>query len=655
MLLIFYCLKNLPFFFFFFFFFFLFPFQFQSFSGGNALLVGVGGSGRKSVTALASFISNQKLEQIELTKSYGFVEWREDIKRIMRKSGLEDQSTTFMLMDTQLVDEVFVEDINNLLNTGEVPNLFPDDEMVILMEELSERVYEDENEESSTTGDGSGTGDSESSANASSDSDPGAKYRAFIRRSRKNLHIVLCFSPIGDTFRTRLRMFPSLVNCCYIDWFQEWPEEGLRSVAQRLLKNVPLKDAERVGVVNICVDMQSRVTNMAKNYFIEMKRNYYVTPTSYLEMLSTLTKLLSTKRDEIANETRRYSNGLTKLHETADAVETMKADLIALQPKLKIAQTETNALLKKIDIEQKEANGQKEIVKGEEEVCEKQAAESKAIAQDCEENLREALPALAAATAALATLKKSDLDELKAMKKPPSGVKLTMEAVSILMNVKPAMIKDPNGGFKKIKDYWGPASKKLLGDTKFIKKLIKYEKDKVEESMTNVLVKYIEDPNFTPEVIVKASGASAGLCKWVHAIYKYVLINRMIKPKRALLAKASSELNALMEVLEGKRAVVRAVEATIQTLMNELNEAESTKEKLEHQVLDCSEKLIRAEKLMGGLGGERSRWEISVSNLALSYKNVIGDILLSSGIVAYLGELCIYNSCCSYHNIYIFR
>ena len=136
MLLIFYCLKNLPFFFFFFFFFFLFPFQFQSFSGGNALLVGVGGSGRKSVTALASFISNQKLEQIELTKSYGFVEWREDIKRIMRKSGLEDQSTTFMLMDTQLVDEVFVEDINNLLNTGEVPNLFPDDEMVILQNPL---------------------------------------------------------------------------------------------------------------------------------------------------------------------------------------------------------------------------------------------------------------------------------------------------------------------------------------------------------------------------------------------------------------------------------------------------------------------------------------------------------------------------------------
>ncbi len=53
----------------------------------------------------------------------------------------------------------------------------------------------------------------------------------FINRCRAYLHLVLCFSPIGDAFRQRLRMFPSLVNCCTIDWFREWPDEALRSVA----------------------------------------------------------------------------------------------------------------------------------------------------------------------------------------------------------------------------------------------------------------------------------------------------------------------------------------------------------------------------------------------------------------------------------------
>jgi hypothetical protein len=72
------------------------------------------------------------------------------------------------------------------------------------------------------------------------------------------------------------------------------------------LQHVEFNDEERKGVVNICVDMQSRVTAMAKQYFHEMKRNYYVTPTSYLEMLATLTKLLDQKRSDIAHETRRY-------------------------------------------------------------------------------------------------------------------------------------------------------------------------------------------------------------------------------------------------------------------------------------------------------------------------------------------------------------
>ena len=50
--------------------------------------------------------------------------------------------------------------------------------------------------------------------------------------------------------------------------------------------------------------------------------------------------------------------------------------------------------------------------------------------------------------------------------------------------------------------------------------------------------------------------------------------------------------------------------------MNELNEAEATKTRLAEQVIDCKAKLERAEKLMTGLGGERSRWEAAVARLA---------------------------------------
>ena len=58
-------------------------------------------------------------------------------------------------------------------------------------------------------------------------------YNMFIERVRDQLHIVLAMSPIGDAFRNRLRKFPSLVNCCTIDWFQSWPADALQVVAQR--------------------------------------------------------------------------------------------------------------------------------------------------------------------------------------------------------------------------------------------------------------------------------------------------------------------------------------------------------------------------------------------------------------------------------------
>lgn len=46
-----------------------------------------------------------------------------------------------------------------------------------------------------------------------------ALWNFFVERVREQLHIVLAMSPIGEAFRARIRMFPSLVNCCTIDWF----------------------------------------------------------------------------------------------------------------------------------------------------------------------------------------------------------------------------------------------------------------------------------------------------------------------------------------------------------------------------------------------------------------------------------------------------
>lgn len=242
-------------------------------------------------------------------------------------------------------------------------------------------------------------------------------------------------SPIGDAFRRRCRLFPSLVNNTTIDWFDDWPTEALLSVAHKSLWMFERPDNPSLveNLSKICNTMHEIVSQSTKQFYDQMRRYYYVTPKSYLEFLKLYIKMHELQINKIKNDSDRISNGLQKLYETYAMVGEMKLKLKAMAPAL-IEKNETiYKLMESLKKEKAAVDKVREIVMAEEAAAKLKAAAAQAIAEDAQRDLSLAMPAMEAAKKALEALNKNDINEIRVFIKPPQLVQTVMAAVCLLL------------------------------------------------------------------------------------------------------------------------------------------------------------------------------------------------------------------------------
>lgn len=566
---------------------------------GNAMLIGVGGSGKQSLARLAAFMVEAKCVQIEITRGYGTNEFHEDLKKMMISAGVGGQSIVFLFTDSQIVEESFLEDINNVLNSGEVPNLFPQDEMDRIIGDMRPIVKALDLPETRDN-----------------------CVITFIERVRAYLHVVLAMSPVGSALRVRCRAFPSLINCCTIDWYMNWPREALQSVADRLLANVALpSEGIRTALVDMCSIVHTSSNEFGEEFLAQLQRHVYTTPKSYLDLISLYLKMLQEKRAVLQTIQSRMEVGVKKLEETNNIVDSLKNELIQLQPVLQQKAVEAEELLKRVSVDQQAAAVVRERVSQDEAAIAQQAAEVSAVQADAQKDLDVAMPALNNAIKALDSLSKNDITEVKSFAKPPAAVESVMNAVCLLLNEKQS---------------WD-AAKKVLSDVNFLERLKGFDKDNIPTAILKKLSTVVADPSMSVEVVSKVSKAATSLCMWVHAMDVYSKVAKEVGPKRENLERMNQKLADANAILQQKQDELRQVNENVANLEKQCRDTVDEKDKLAREAETTEKRLGRAEKLISGLSVEGARWKETVSFLSESILAQIGDVFLAAASISYYG------------------
>ena len=219
------------------------------------------------------------------------------------------------------------------------------------------------------------------------------------------------------------------------------------------------------------------------------------------------------------------------------------------------------------------------------------------------------------------------LSELKNLKKPPAGVDKVTNACLILIDKE----------YNPKKQSWNNAKKMMQNVDAFKAKLAEFRGEDITEQEIDLIKKYVEDANFTPEKMASKSAAAANLCTWVVNIYGFNRIYVKVKPLMDSLQAARESKTAAIASLETAQEQVAQVQSELAALNERYENALKEKKEVEDQAEALTTRADLAQRLVGGLASENVRWGEEIEKLKSNSLTLVGDCMLAAGFVSYVG------------------
>ncbi|KFG46052.1 dynein heavy chain family protein [Toxoplasma gondii p89] len=571
--------------------------------GGNALLVGVGGSGKQSLSRLAAFISKMEMFQIVVNQHYDRTAFKTDLQELLNKAAVRPGTPhAFLLTDQQIVDEGFLVFINDLLASGNIPELFTREELDTVLSSLRKQAK---------------------AANVADTREGLTQF--FTDKLRRNLHVILCHSPVGEALRVRARKFPAIVSGTVMDQFHSWPRDALVHVALRFIRDLDLPSAELHSALAEHMASVHLSVDPANQRFYEVERRHnYTTPKSFLELIDFYKSFLVGKRLDIDKNIERLRRGLGTLEETRVKVEGLREDLREKMVKVDEQKAAVDLLIEQVAKASAVAEEESRIANEENERANEAAEEASSIQKKADEELSEALPAMERAREAVKCLTKPAIQELKALGKPPAECMEVTKAVLIMRG--------------ELKNTDWKASQKMMNDPgKFLDQVRAFDAENMTQETVALIEPIISQPFFNFEVMKGKSLAAAYLANWVVNIVAYNNIYRKVKPLMDAFAQATESRQKAEAALAVVQERVKELNERLAKLNAKMQDADEEKGRVLAEAEECQLKLDLAERLVNGLADENTRWTASVDQLENSKVTVIGDAMLASAFVSYVG------------------